>query len=442
MEQKHHKVTLSPFIPHSLPEPAVYVGNEGKWRPLDNGEWPLVPFAYDTWEKEYLSWHDASYIHSGLNPFYMFDIKGIEFLDLLSYVSVSTFKDFPIGKARHTILCNELGKIVLDGIVVRRTYDEFISMCIPDPNMLNELHGNKYSFECKDSGNTRFFYQLCGPKSLEIVEAATRQDLHDLKFMYTEDASINGKDVFILRTGMAGTLGYELHGMFDDAVMIYEHLLSVGRPFGITQLGRRAYRDCHVEGSIPQVSETYATPFDIRPAIIGSLNPESDLIYRSPIDVGWEKLINFDHNFVGREALKAELEGHHNAKVHLIWDVSDILEVIRASFDKDDPCDCIDLYGDFDFVRSNGGLFMDEVYDDDKMIGVSSGRMMSAKTREMISVCTIDEDYAVEGKLVEVLWGRTGTRQMRIKAKVMLFPYIKDGRNESFDVESIPRPVF
>lgn len=28
---------------------------------------------------------------------------------------------------------------------------------------------------------------------------------------------------------------------------------------------------------------------------------------------------------------------------------------------------------------------------------------------------------------------------MRIKAKVTLLPYIKEGRNENFDVETIPR---
>ena len=68
--------------------------------------------------------------------------------------------------------------------------------------------------------------------------------------------------------------------------------------------------------------------------------------------------------------------------------------------------------------------------------------MLSAKTREMISICTIDEDYAVEGKAVEVLWGNPGTCQMRIRAKVTLFPYIKEDRNDNIDIEKIPRPVF
>lgn len=442
MENRNYKVTLSPFISHTLPEPTLYVKPESGWTPLKNGELPLVPFAYDSWEKEELSWYDNSYLHAGLNPFMFYDIKGIEYIQLLNDVSVSTFNKFPVGKARHTILCNQEGKIIIDGIVLRRSDDEFISMCLPDPKMLNQMVGNKYHFESKNTAIERFFFQLCGPRSLEIVEAATRQDLHDIKFMYTKDAKINGKDVFILRTGMAGTLGYEVHGKVEDAVMVYNTLLEVGKKFEITPLGRHGYRNCHVEGSIPQLMETYTSPAVEKPRITGSLSPDDDLIYRSPIDLGWEKMINFSHDFPGKEALKAEMERHHNAMVHLIWDPDDVVKVIRAAFEKDYCCDTLDMVEDYDYVRDNLAMRFDEVYDGDKMIGAASGRMLSAKTREMLSICTIDQDYAIEGKIVEVLWGTPGTRQLRIKAKVMLFPYIKEGRNESFDVETIPHPVF
>lgn len=46
----------------------------------------------------------------------------------------------------------------------------------------------------------------------------------------------------------------------------------------------------------------------------------------------------------------------------------------------------MDLVGDYDYVRNNGGMHIDAVYDGDKFIGASSGRMLSAKTREMISL--------------------------------------------------------
>ena len=443
MENDEEKVLImSPFVPNRIPDTALYVCQEGKWTPLDSGEWPLLPFAYDKWEREELSWYDTCFIHAGLNPFMFFEIKGKDFLKLLEEVSISTFNNFPVGKARHTVLCNEEGKLVLDGIVMRRSEDEFISSCIPDPSFLNHMTGDKYNFTSESARCRRFFYQMCGPRSLEIVEAAARQDLHDLKFMYMMDAKIAGKDVFVLRTGMAGTLGYEIHGQFEDAMAVYGALLEAGEAYGITELGRLGYVNCHAEGSIPQVAEHFTTPFDETPVISGSLPRDSGLIYRSPIDLGWEKLISFNHEFVGKEALKAELEGHHNAMVHLIWNKEDVLKVMAAAFEAGADCDTMDIVCDYDYVRNNGGIHIDAVYDGDRMIGASSGRMLSAKTREMLSICTIDQDYAEEGKSVEVLWGDPGTKQMRIEARVMLFPYIKEGRNESFDVEKIPRPVF
>jgi glycine cleavage system aminomethyltransferase T len=443
-ENKNYRLVVSPFVPDNLFAHAVYVSPEGNWRSLGDGTWPAVPFAYTTWEHEELSWHDTSYIHAGLNPFMFNDIKGKDFMKALGDLSVSSFNNFPIGKARHTILCNKKGKVLLDGIVVRRSENEFITMCLPDLETLNEMSGNKYNFVGKDTSNKRFFYQLCGPRSLEIVEAAAREDLHDIKFMYSRDANIAGKDIFVLRTGMAGTLGYEVHGKIEDALVVYNALMEAGKPYGITEIGRHAYRNTHTEGSIPQASIHYAFAFPGfgAPVITGSLDPNSELVYRSPIELGWEKMINFNHDFVGKAALKREIEGHHNTMVHLIWDTDDVMKVIHTAFEKGNSCDTMDMAEDFDYVHASGGFRMDEVYDGGKMIGVASGRMLSSKNREMLSLCTIDQDYAVEGKIVEVLWGNRGTRQMRIKAKVMLFPYIKEGRNDNFDVESIPHPKF
>lgn len=122
--------------------------------------------------------------------------------------------------------------------------------------------------------------------------------------------------------------------------------------------------------------------------------------------------------------------------------VPDTIKVQAAVMDPEKRVDYMDMVGDYDFKNNCSTIHMDAVYDGEKLIGASSDRMLSAKTREMISICTIDEDYAVEGKAVEVLWGNPGTCQMRIRAKVTLFPYIKEDRNDNIDIEKIPRPVF
>ena len=113
-------IKFSPHIPNNVPAVKLLVAPEGKWHPDSDGTWPVHPFAYDRWEKEELSWYNTSYIHAGLNPFMEYQVKGKELLDLMECISVNTFRKFPVGKARHTIICGEDGKIIIDGIPVLR----------------------------------------------------------------------------------------------------------------------------------------------------------------------------------------------------------------------------------------------------------------------------------------------------------------------------------
>jgi glycine cleavage system aminomethyltransferase T len=58
----------------------------------------------------------------------------------------------------------------------------------------------------------------------------------------------------------------------------------------------------------------------------------------------------------------------------------------------------------------------------------------------MISLGVIDKEYAEEGKELKVIWGTNGFYQKEIRVKVGPFPYYNEElRNETFDVEKIPR---
>lgn len=165
------------------------------------------------------------------------------------------------------------------------------------------------------------------------------------------------------------------------------------------------------------------------------------LIFRSPFDCGWGKLVKFDHDFLAKEALQAEAKRPHRDAVHLIWNKEDVAKVTLASLDASLRVDPMNLACDYDYVRNSNSVHMDAVYAGDKMIGASSGRMTSAKTREMISYAALDEKFCVDGTEVEVLWGNPGTTQMRIRAVVKRFPYFTDKRNENFDLETIPHYI-
>jgi len=438
-------VKLTPLIPYMIPRNKLFVCPESAWMPDSDGAWQLHPFAFDRWDVEEMAYYDTCSLHVGLNPFNVYKVHGNDFLKMLECATVNTFRQFPIGKARHTIFCDDGGKVLTDGITLRVGEEDYLAFNIVDPNFLNMQMGNPFQIECVNLREEYFIFQLCGKRSLEIVEQTIRKDIHDLKFMYATEAQIEGKDVRILRTGMAGTLAYEIHGNVADAHMVYAKLLEIGAAYGIQEIGRFAYVNQHCEGSIFQLAEHFNIRFEIPGdafILSGSLPRDSELQYHSPYDCGWGNLVRFNHDFPGKAALMAEAEGPHNTAVHLIWNKEDILKVQAAVMDPEKRVDYMDMVGDYDFRNNCNTIHMDAIYDGEKLIGVSSDRMLSAKTREMISICTIAEEYAVEGKEVEVLWGNPGTCQMRIRATVSMMPYIKENRNDSIDIEMIPHPVF
>ena len=57
----------------------------------------------------------------------------------------------------------------------------------------------------------------------------------------------------------------------------------------------------------------------------------------------------------------------------------------------------------------------------------------------MLSLCSIDVAYGDLGTEAVVVWGEPGRRQKKIRATVSRFPYLDANRNETIDVEAIPR---
>jgi glycine cleavage system aminomethyltransferase T len=62
-----------------------------------------------------------------------------------------------------------------------------------------------------------FLFQIGGPISLDVVEAATGESFRDMKHLRYRDSQICGHPVQICRVGMAGTLAYEVHGSIAHA---------------------------------------------------------------------------------------------------------------------------------------------------------------------------------------------------------------------------------
>lgn len=440
----------SPYVPYDMSMNAVYEGYiSAPWAPGGG----LQPFEYTSWRDEMMSWHENCYLHAGLNPCPTYVIRGRDAVRFLTENLVNTMNNFPVGKGKHGIMVNEDGLLTGDGMVLRTGEDEFVlywavPFLVP---FLAEQGG--YDLTCDDISTDAFVYQLGGPRALEILETATGESLRDIKFIHHRMSSIAGKSVRILRVGMAGSLGYEVHGAVEDCLEVYKTIHEAGKPYGIRRLGRHAYWNTHTENGFPQLNlhfpgapvEGFAEYLEARGlgyflsgyvALNGSAGQDLGKLYVNPVEIGWGGMINFDHDFVGKEALQKIKAEKASKMVTLVWNTDDIVDVYRSEFEPGEHYAVIEGPEDFP-LSGQFGYVTDAVLKDGKQIGRSTGRIYSYYYRKMLSLCTVHSSLE-EGEEVIILWGNPGTRQKEIRATVGRFPYLNEGRNQDVDVSKLP----
>jgi len=413
-----------------------------------------VPYEYSGWRDETMAWKETCYLHGNLNPSPTYRIKGSEAIKFLSDTCVNSFTNFPIDTGKHAIMCNEEGLVMMDGVLLRLGEDDFITYWMA-PYIAYALMKGNYNAVGEDLTGRVFLFQIAGPRSLEVLETATGDDLHDIRFMHHRLSSIDGMEVRVLRMGMAGTLAYEVHGKVEDARPVYNAILKAGESFGIRRLGIRACMMNHTEDGFPQAYYHFPYPWaedkgftdflaqfggglGFFEGFAGSMGPDIRLRYRNPVELGWAGMIKFDHDFVGRKALEKEVANPRRKMVTLLWNTEDIMDVYASQFKPGEPYANMDAPNHFTFEGARHMLYADQVLKDGKFAGISSGRAYSYYLREMISLCSIDVAHSALGTEVIVLWGDPGTRQKEIRATVTRFPYLDKNRNQVVDVSKIP----
>jgi glycine cleavage system aminomethyltransferase T len=410
-----------------------------------------LPLEYSGWRNEAMSWKKSCYLHSGLNPAFTYRVKGPDALRLFSDICVNGFSRFPVGTLRHAIMCNERGLIVAHGVLARLSEDEFVTHYLglwTDYKLRNGKYDARGEFI-----HDEFIFQVAGPRSLEVLETASGECLHDIRFAGHRMSQIAGAPVRILRVGMAGTLGYEVHGKVAEVMRIYAALFKAGEPFGITKLGRIGYSMNHTENGFPQLFVHFPAPLHEDPGFMayagpawsrrappelsGSMGHDITLRYRNPVECGWARTIRLDHDFIGRQALERELQSPKRQMVTLEWDSDDVVTVYASLFGTADPYMSMEP-SQLSQNKGRHQLHADLVQKDGTPVGVSSGRMYSYYYRKMISLCSIDTAFSAPGTSVSVLWGNPGTPQKEIRATVARFPYLNESRNDTVDVSAIP----
>lgn len=414
-----------------------------------------VPAEYSTAREEFLATRDSASIGFSLNISPVYDVSGPDAVKFLDSVAVNkSFADLEEGSSKHVVICNDDGYMLADGVLLKIGENRFRTYWLAP---VLDFHVQKSDLDVEGTWiYDEYFFQIDGPKSLEILEGVTGTTLRDLKFAKNKQAEIDGNPVTIHRLGMSGALAFEVHGHSAHVTEAYSKLRSAveaagGRPQGFWNYSILM----HTVAGYPNQYLHFLYPYrDSGPELFeyvdqggmleldlhGSAADNPKNAWKTPYDVGWGYLVNFDHDFPGKEALQKVAADRPTKAVTLEWNADDIGEIVAAQFRgpeavhydqmSNDPVTAIE-----DWAKTR--MRIDYVLADGKKIGVTSGRSPAFFENRMISLAFIDREHAIEGNELKVLWGDLDHPKFEIRATVAPFPYYQgEFRNEKLDISA------
>jgi aminomethyltransferase len=232
-----------------------------------------------------------------VSPLHKYMISGPDAARLLDRVVTRDVAKMKVGQVAYTPWCDTAGKVIDDG-TISRLGEHVFRMTSADPN-LRWLSENAVGLDVHvdDVSDSTAAVALQGPSSRAILERAAETDLTGLKYFRLTQATIRGVPVTITRTGYTGDLGYEIWVDAKNALPLWDALIDVGTPYGITPTGLLALDMARIEAGLILIDVDYIST---RKALIEGQKS-------SPFEINLAWTVNLEKEFfVGRDALAQE----------------------------------------------------------------------------------------------------------------------------------------
>ena len=141
--------------------------------------------------------------------------------------------------------------------------------------------------EITNISDTRTGFQIAGPRARDVLQAATRAEVSDMKFMDVRRMSVGMADCIVQRVSYTGDLGFEIY--CDPMVQrhLWDALWAAGEPYGMRPFGMRAMMSLRLD------------------KFFGSWLSEFSPDY-TPAETGMDRFIKWDKDFVGKAHAESE----------------------------------------------------------------------------------------------------------------------------------------
>jgi len=415
-----------------------------------------IPAEFTNWREEQRAWTESAVLMDQSQHMIDLFLDGPDAVEVVADLGVNDFSDFDPGKAKQFVAANPEGYLIGDAVLFH-LWDGTLDLVGTPPAIdwvQYHVETGDYDVAVEREGNAftrqgpprRFRYQVQGPNALAIMREAIEGDLPDVDFFEFAPVTIDGVEVNALRHGMLSEVGLELFGPREEGEAVREAILAAGEAHDLRQVGMKAYMTNNVNGWLPApLPAIYgddggldgfrewlgAHSWEARFSVGGSYAGDDVTdYYLTPREAGYGDLIDFDGDFVGKEALRAESVERGRTKVTLIWDWSETVAAVEG----------LAAEPTTKFLSLPRPHYAQSMYDRiehaGETVGVSKFPCYRDHVGEMMSLGIVDEDLSDPGTTVTVVWGEEDSEkpqvepheEIEIEATVGPVPYRGDRR--------------
>ena len=250
----------------------------------------LTPIIFDrTVEDEYRVLRTKSGIFDV--PERPLEIRGPDAARFLDYMFTRPVSTMAVNRGRYGLLCHHSGGLACDGVVFRLAEDWFWYVHA-DRDIFTWMQALSHGYNVVIRDPKAWAIQVQGPTGLDVLRdcvdaSSTDWSIEHFKYYQCAQVTMGGQPVLISRTGWTAELGFEVYNLAADVdgMALWSHLMAAGKPHGMEILSTYAMNPRRIEAGI--------------------LNYGTDMGWdTSPFDLGLGMFVDFEHDFIGREALE------------------------------------------------------------------------------------------------------------------------------------------
>ena len=352
-----------------------------------------LPTSYESTRtlEEYWACREAVTIQD-MSALRKFDIMGPDAEALVEHALTRNISKLAHNRCTYALMLDETGAVIDDGTIYRMSPGVFRWCCGSDESgrhlrQLAEAKGYKVWVKSLFSSLASLAVQ--GPNSRDLIRditfvQPTQPDVDALKWFGWTVGRIGDREgaPFVLsRTGFTGELGYEIFCDREQALDIWDALMTAGAAHGVTPMGGDALETIRIEAGLMSAGAEFGPEVDALEAGLGFA-----------VDMKKEA-------FVGRDAIARNQEAPRRQLVGLLFD------------------------GD-EHAAHGDGVFVGE-----RRIGTVTSATWSPSLNRAIAMARIASEFSAPDSMIEV--GRLDGHMKRLGATVTTVPFVDPTRSRA-----------